>query len=73
MNGALGVLDRFECMGHPPKQWKLSARRAKKLLALIYIAGYTTVMYEWKNDDGSNMNARFQNGGLVNKAQFGLQ
>jgi hypothetical protein len=37
------------------------------------IAGITTVMYGWKNFDGSNMNAMFQNGGLVNKAQFGLK
>jgi hypothetical protein len=37
------------------------------------IAGYATVMYAWKNPGGSNMNAMFQNGALVNKAQFGLQ
>lgn len=37
------------------------------------IAGYTTVMYSWKNSNGSNMNAMFQNGRLVNKAQFGLR
>ena len=36
------------------------------------IAGYTTVMYSWKNSNGSNMNAMFQNGKLVSKAQFGL-
>ncbi len=36
------------------------------------VAGYTTVMYAWKNSNGSNMNAMFQNGRLVNKAQFGL-
>jgi hypothetical protein len=37
------------------------------------IAGYATVMYSWKNSNGSNMNAMFQNGKLVNKAQFGLR
>jgi hypothetical protein len=37
------------------------------------IAGFTTVMYAWKNPGGSNMNAMFQNGALVNKAQFGLR
>jgi len=37
------------------------------------LAGYTTVMYGWKNSGGSNMNAMFQNGALVNKAQFGLR
>lgn len=37
------------------------------------IAGYSTVMYSWQNEDGSNMNAMFQNGALVIKAQFGLR
>ncbi len=37
------------------------------------IAGYTTVMFSWSNPNGSNMNAMFQNGSLVNKAQFGLR
>ena len=36
------------------------------------IAGYSAVMYIWKNSNGSNMNATFQNGKLINKAQFGL-
>ena len=36
------------------------------------LVGITTVMYSWTNDDYSNMNAMFQNGGLVSKAQFGL-
>lgn len=37
------------------------------------IAGYKTVMYQWSNPGGGNMNAMFQNGKLVNKAQFGLR
>lgn len=37
------------------------------------IAGYSTVMYSWANSNGSNMNAMFQNGRLVNKAQLGLR
>ncbi len=37
------------------------------------IAGFTTVMYSWSNRGGSNMNAMFQNGRLVSKAQFGLK
>ncbi len=37
------------------------------------IAGYVTVMYAWQNPDGSNMNAMFQNGQLVSKAQLGLR
>jgi hypothetical protein len=36
------------------------------------IAGYKTVMYSWMNSNGSNMNAMFQNGKLVQRAQFGL-
>jgi hypothetical protein len=36
------------------------------------IGGYSTVMYQWTNSNGSNMNAMFQNGELVSKAQFGL-
>jgi len=36
------------------------------------IVGYSTAIYGWANPNGSNMNAMFQNGRLVNKAQFGL-
>ncbi len=32
-----------------------------------------TVMYQWQNRDGSNMNAMFQNDSLMVKAQFGLR
>lgn len=37
------------------------------------MAGFSTVMYSWSNSNGSNMNAMFQNGKLINKAQFGLR
>ena len=37
------------------------------------LAGYRTVMVDWKNNSGANMNAMFQNGRLINKAQMGLQ
>jgi hypothetical protein len=37
------------------------------------VAGYTTVMYQWSGRFGANMNAMFQNGELVSKAQFGLK
>ncbi|KKK94050.1 hypothetical protein LCGC14_2686760, partial [marine sediment metagenome] len=37
------------------------------------LAGHTTVMYQWKGTGISNMNAMFQNGGLITKAQFGLR
>jgi len=32
-----------------------------------------TVMYQWQNTGGSNMNAMFQNDKLMQKAQFGLR
>ncbi len=32
-----------------------------------------TVMYQWVNSNGSNMNAIFQNDKLIQKAQFGLK
>lgn len=38
-----------------------------------FSAPITTSMYMWKNSDGSNMNAMFQNDKLVSKAQFGLK
>jgi hypothetical protein len=48
-------------IGHPGEE-----------LSRTNIAGYRTVMYSWTNSNGSNMNAMFQNGRLVSKAQFGL-
>lgn len=36
------------------------------------LAGISTVMYSWANANGSNMNAMFQDGKLITKAQFGL-
>lgn len=41
-------------------------------LSRSHLAGYTTVMWSWSNADGSNMNAMFQNDGLITKAQLGL-
>jgi hypothetical protein len=43
------------------------------------MAGFRTVMYGWKASGfvaaatGGNMNAMFQNGRMVSKAQFGLR
>lgn len=42
-------------------------------MSRMELAGTTTVMYSWANTDGSNMNAMFQNGALISKAQFGLK
>ena len=37
------------------------------------VAGIKTVMIQWEADGFANMNAMFQNGKLVSKAQFGLK
>lgn len=39
------------------------------------VAGYETTMYKWDGDKGfgANMNATFQNGKMMSKAQFGLK
>ncbi len=42
-------------------------------LSRTSLGGITTVIYSWTNSDFSNMNAMFQNGKLVSKAQFGLK
>lgn len=36
------------------------------------LVGTTTVMYVWRNANGSSMNAMFENGKLIQKAQFDL-
>jgi hypothetical protein len=41
-------------------------------MSRVDLAGTTTVMYVWKRWSGANMNAMFQNGRLISKAQFGL-
>jgi len=44
-------------------------------MSRVSLGGYNTIMYAWKGDGmlGANMNAEFQNGRLIAKAQFGLQ
>ncbi len=37
------------------------------------VMGHTTVMYSWRNPDGGNMNAMFQDRKMISKAQFGLK
>ncbi|GDY09456.1 hypothetical protein LBMAG52_29420 [Planctomycetia bacterium] len=37
------------------------------------IESIDTVMYSWRNRDGSNMNVMLQNDKVVSKAQFGLR
>lgn len=45
------------------------------VLSQTDIAGFSTVMYQWFGEGslGANMNAMFQNGEMVSKAQFGLE
>lgn len=45
---------------------------AGELLSQSNIAGMKAEMYAWKNANGSNMNAMFQEGSLIQKSQFGL-
>jgi len=44
-----------------------------KLASSVKAGDIKIVMYTWQNEDGSNLNAQFQNNKLVTKAQFGLQ
>lgn len=44
-----------------------------ELLSESEVAGYKTQMYQWKAGMMSNMNATFQNGKLMSKAQMGLE
>jgi hypothetical protein len=37
------------------------------------VAGTSTEAYSYQNPSGSNMQLMFQNGALIQKAQFGLQ
>jgi len=63
--------DRIE-EGMTYEQVKRTIGASGEELSRSDIAGYSTVMYSWTNANRSNMNAMFQNGRLVNKAQFGL-
>jgi len=42
-------------------------------LSRTEIAEIMSVMYQWVNEDGSNMNIIFQNDKVIQKAQFGLR
>jgi hypothetical protein len=59
--------------GHTYEQAKQILGAPGEEISASEVAGIKTVMYAWKNADGSNMNAMFQNGQLVQKAQFGLK
>lgn len=42
-------------------------------LARNEIAGYETLLYEWRGSGLAGMNVMFQNGKLIQKVQFGLK
>lgn len=44
-----------------------------EVLSETEAGGYKTVMYKWDGEGFSNLNAMFQNGKLISKAQFGLK
>jgi hypothetical protein len=53
--------------------WEILGPPSEELSSTT-IGGVTTKMFMWKADKwGGNMNAMFQNGRLVSKAQFGLK
>ncbi|WIF95022.1 DUF3862 domain-containing protein [Caminicella sporogenes] len=37
------------------------------------VAGIKTAIYQWVNNDGSNMNVTIQDGKVISKAQYGLK
>lgn len=39
----------------------------------VFMPPIETIMFQWKNGNGSNMNAMFQNNSLISKAQYGLK
>jgi len=64
------VLEVLQLLG--PELWEEREKLSESTFGDTH-----TVMYSWKNRDGSNMNAMFQGGGpaksrLITKAQFGL-
>ena len=46
--------------------------RDGKVVSQVELGGVSTIGYSWKNPNGSNIVAIFQNGLLVSKAQAGL-
>lgn len=44
-----------------------------KIISDVVIGGSRTVMVQWVNRDGSNMNVMIQDGTIVSRAQFGLR
>ena len=43
-----------------------------EVVSEVKLAGYVTIMLQWMNTDGGNMNVMLQNNEVVSKAQFGL-
>ena len=43
-----------------------------EVVSEVKLAGYVTIMLQWMNTDGGNMNVMLQNNEGVSKAQFGL-
>ncbi len=44
-----------------------------EVIAESEMLGHVTVMIQWENSDGGNMNVMLQNRRVVSKAQFGLR
>lgn len=61
--------------GMTPKQVEKIVGSLGQIISENEIAGIRTVMVQWPGERGvgANANAMFQNGKLIQKAQFGLQ
>lgn len=72
--GATITMSKFEQVkeGMSYEQVKEIIGDSGAVISSSELGGVKTVMYQWQNPSGANMNAMFQNGKLVNKAQFGL-
>lgn len=61
--------------GMSPQQVEDVVGSLGEVVSETELAGYKTVMVQWNGESGfgANANAMFQNGALIQKAQFGLK
>ncbi len=79
LNGGIGEqkytmekYDQIQTNMHHDRVVKI-LRSSGTELSRVELGGYLTIMVEWQNRDGSNMNVMFQNGYVISKAQSGLR
>lgn len=73
--GQLYTMDQFHTIqtGMTLDQVTAIVGTGGDLTAQNDVAGYRNELYSYQNTDGSNMLLQFQNGMLIQKAQFGLE